>query len=149
VPFFFIFYGEEVDIMPNPVRNATVRARINDIVTDIMLKTSSENVICDDGQFLSEKLSEMLLEIGERPTQAEMQAAIDKAIADLVDEAPEILDTLKEIAEYIVEYGDLLEALQKMVDEKSSIFYEFEMPQTLKVGDMWVQPVVDASVLHA
>ena len=135
--------------MPNPVRNATVRARINDIVTDIMLKTSSENVICDDGQFLSEKLSEMLLEIGERPTQAEMQAAIDKAIADLVDEAPEILDTLKEIAEYIVEYGDLLEALQKMVDEKSSIFYEFEMPQTLKVGDMWVQPVVDASVLHA
>lgn len=134
--------------MPNPVRKATVRVLIDNIVTDIMLKTSSENVVCDDGLFLSEKLSEMLLEIAERPTQVEVQEAIDQAIADLIDGAPEILDTLKEIAEYIQEYGDLLDALQKMVDEKSTIFYSDEMPQTLKVGDMWVQPVLDASVLH-
>lgn len=134
--------------MPNPVRKATVHTLINDVVTDLMIRTSSENVICSDGQFLSEKLSEMLLDIEERPTQEEMEEAINQAIAELVDGAPEILDTLKEIAEYIQEYGNLLEALQKMVDKKSTIFYSDEKPQTLKVGDMWVQPVVDASVLH-
>ena len=134
--------------MPNPVRKATMRIILEDVLTDVMLRTSSDNVVCSDGHFLSEKLSEILLALGERPTQAEVQAAIDQAIADLVDEAPEILDTLREIAEYIEQHSDLLEALQKMVDEKSTIFYSDEKPQNLKVGDMWVQPVVDASVLH-
>ena len=134
--------------MPNPVRKATVRVLINDVLTDIMLRTSSDNVICSDGQFLSEKLSEIIFELGERPTQDEVTAAINQAIADLVDEAPEILDTLREIAEYIEQHSDLLEALQKMVDEKSTIYYADEKPQNLKVGDMWVQPVLDVSVLH-
>jgi hypothetical protein len=47
-------------------------------------------------------------------------SAISKAIADLIDGAPETYDTLKEIAEYISSDASAMETLNKAIAEKAA-----------------------------
>lgn len=145
--------------MSNPIRKGTFRANIEDVIYDIFVATSTDNVYMQDGRLLSEYLVDVAL-----------KEDIQKAIDELIDGAPEILDTLKEIAEYIQQHGDLIQMLQDLVENKAeksdldnvvrnlnalandfynspTIYYSVETPEALKAGDMWVRPVLDASVL--
>ena len=48
-----------------------------------------------------------------------LEAAINKAIADLINGAPGTLDTLKEIADAMAENEDVVEALEKAIGERA------------------------------
>lgn len=48
---------------------------------------------------------------------------IDKKINDLVNGAPETMDTLKEIADAMEENADVVEALNNAIGNKASIEY--------------------------
>jgi len=145
--------------LSNPTRKGTFRANIEDVIYDIFVATSTDNVYMEDGRLLSEYLVELAT-----------KEDIKKAIDELIDGAPEILDTLKEIAEYIQQHGDIIQMLQDLIEEKAdkaelelvidnlntlandfynspTIYYSVETPERLKAGDMWVRPVLDASVL--
>lgn len=150
--------------MSNPIRKATFRANIEDVIFDIFVRTSSDNVVIDkEGTLLSDYLVNVVL-------QDDLTQAIQNLKSDILDGAPEAYDTLKEIADYIKEHGDLTEAIREIlnlkadksevdrianslqtlsdsVDSLPKIFYSVERPSNLKLGDMWVQPVSGAEVL--
>lgn len=150
--------------MANPIRKATFRALINDVLTDIYATTSTDNIVINSqGELLSDYLEKLVL-------QDDMEEALRELKADIIDEAPEIFDTLKEISDWIKEHGDFTQYLEEIVNTKadkedlnllseafnalsqafsseSKVFYNDTQPSNLKSGDMWVQPVVDASIL--
>lgn len=152
--------------MANPVRKATFRANVNDVITDIFVKTSTDNVVIDnEGNLLSDYLTRLVL-------TEDMNVALENLKGEIIDGAPEIYDTLKEIADYIEQHGDFVEYITQLVQdkadksevdeianslqtlsqalsEKSTIYYSQTQPSNLKLGDMWVQPVTDASVLKS
>lgn len=147
-----------------PVRKATFRALVNEVLTDIYATTSTDNIVINsEGELLSDYLERLV-------TQENMEEALQQLKEEIIDEAPEIFDTLKEIAEWIKEHGDFVQYLEELVNSKADktevdalaealtalsnaftesakIYYSDVQPTALKSGDMWVQPVVDASVL--
>ena len=104
--------------------------------------------------------------------QDDLSEAIRNLKAEIIGGAPEIYDTLKEIADYIEQHSDFvqyieelvqgkadksdvdeiansLQALSAALETKSTVYYSQTQPSDLKLGDMWVQPVQDASVLKS
>ena len=53
------------------------------------------------------------------PTMGEVNTAISNAIAELIDKAPENLDTLKEIANWIEEQGGEVEAIYNAIEDNA------------------------------
>lgn len=151
--------------MANPVRKATFRALVNEVLTDIYATTSTDNIVINsNGDLLSDFLVNLV-------SQSDMEQALQDLKAEIIDEAPEVFDTLKKISEWIEEHGDFTQYLEELVNTKadkedlnalseafqalseafnseSKIYFASTQPSNLKSGDMWVQPVVDASVLE-
>lgn len=82
--------------MSNAVKKAILQKKIEGAVTDLMVKTSAENVVVDDaGKTLATELSEIITDVAGKATSAD----IDNRINALIGAAPTALDTLKEIAD--------------------------------------------------
>lgn len=126
--------------MANTAKKAILRAKIENVLTELMVKTVGEQVYIDDSTTLSAKLAEIIsalnnkatathqhaqgdvtglsAALNERPTTTTMNAAISKAISDLIDDAPETYDTLKEIADYIASDKTAMDALNAAIGAK-------------------------------
>lgn len=127
--------------MATVAQKAILRAKISGVLTDLMLKTTAEQVYLNDSTTLAAKLSEMVSvlngkaptthshaqseitglsdALSNRPTNTEMNTAISTAITNLVNGAPEAYNTLKELADYIAEHEDVAEALTASVGNKA------------------------------
>ena len=68
----------------------------------------------------SDKLTRFIANVtaGVKNTDAVNVAQMKKAIADLVNGAPETLDTLKEIADALTDNSDVIEVLRQLINEK-------------------------------
>ncbi len=100
-------------------KNAIVRALVEGVLTDLMIKTTGEQVYLDDNTTLAAKLAEMVTAINERAKTSDVTAAINTAIDDLIGGAPETYDTLKEISDYISTHQDVVDALNAAIAGKS------------------------------
>lgn len=140
--------------MANTAKNAILKAKIEGIIYEIMVKTGAANVYVDDTTTLSTKLSEIIADLAlkatkeeltaglaekaaashthtqadvtgledalsARPTTDAMNTAISTAISNLIDDAPETYDTLKEIADYIASDKTAMEALNSAIGNKA------------------------------
>ena len=140
--------------MPNTAKNAILKAKIEGVIYEIMVKTGAENVYVDGTTTLSAKLSEIIADLAlkatktelndgltlkaekahthaqadvtglanalsARPTTEAMNTAINTAISNLIDGAPETYDTLKEIAAYIASDKTAMEALNAAIGNKA------------------------------
>ena len=118
--------------MANAVRSAIMRALVEGVLTDLMVKTNVENVYVDDSTTLAAKLAELIaslnakatttaLESGlnARPTTEAMDTAISTAIANLINGAPEAYNSLKELADAMSENAELIEALNAAIGNKA------------------------------
>jgi hypothetical protein len=125
--------------MANTAKSAIMRAKIDGVLTDLMLKTTGGMVYLDDTTTLAAKLSEMIAAINARAKSADVTkeisdavttaktdikadytSAISKAIADLIDGAPETYDTLKEIADYINSDASAMGILEDAIAKKAN-----------------------------
>lgn len=113
-------------------KNAILKALIEGVITELMVKTNVSNVYVDDSTTLAAKLSEIITSLNakattealntglsSRPTTDEMNTAISQAITDLVANAPAAYDTLKEIADYIDSHEDVVTALNAAIGDKA------------------------------
>lgn len=103
------------------VKNAILKAQIEGILTDIMVKTSAENVVVTDGgteKTLATKLTEIATSAASGITASEAETKINTAISNLIDGAPETYDTLKEIADYISAHEEAATALNAAIGNK-------------------------------
>lgn len=80
--------------MANNVKNAVVKKMIEGALCDLMIKTSTENVVDSAGKTLASTLSDIIADMANLPTTD----TVDARIKAIVGAAPEALDTLVEIA---------------------------------------------------
>lgn len=105
-------------------KNVALQTLIEGVVTDIMVKTGSDNVIVDSstGETLAARLVQLATDISNAVaggiTPSQVDTKISTAISALVDEAPETYDTLKEIADYISSNETAKNALNAAIGNK-------------------------------
>ena len=153
-------------------KNATVKAMVEGVIEELMVRSNVENVYMQDGSTtLASKLAAMVSDIGERAKSTDVTTQINNAISELIGGAPETYDTLKEIADYIAENEEAVSALNSAIGNKanaSDLLYSNATPvvsahggvaagetfDEVPVTDMltkilypWVAPVVTAAVV--
>ncbi len=125
------------------IKNAILRAKIEGIICDIMVKTNAANVTVDEtGTTLAAKLAEILTAIAgkasaahsheqsevtgladalsARPTTETVNAAIDALRQELLGDTPvEAYNTFTELAAYIEEHQEAADALTAAVGNKA------------------------------
>lgn len=100
-------------------RNAILTALLEGAIVELMVKTKVDNVYIDDTTTLAAKLAEIITSLNSKVTAENVNAAITAAIDALIDGAPETYNTLKEIAVYISDHEDVVEALNSAVGNKA------------------------------
>lgn len=126
-------------------KNAILKAKIEGVIYEMLVKTNAANVMVDDSTTLAAKLSSIIADIGTkanaththaqadvtgledaltaRPTTDAMNTAIStavsEAVAGLINGAPETYDTLKEIADYIEAHESVEIALNEAIGKKA------------------------------
>ena len=103
------------------VKNAIVKAKIENAIVELMIKTNVDNVYLDETTTLASKLAEIVTAINEREKSADVDTKIQTAIDGLIGGAPATYDTLKEIADYLAthqnEYTALVQTVAGKVDK--------------------------------
>ena len=87
----------------NNAEKAILKAYINGVLTELLVKTSAEQVYLNETTNLASKLTEMISAINERAKTTDMNTAISQAIEGLLAEllgtdAKEAYDTFTELA---------------------------------------------------
>ena len=99
------------------IKNAILKMKIEGILNEIWLKSGAENIIVDKatGETLATRLAQLGTDIESAVAgglkASEVQTMISTAINDLVGGAPETMNTLKEISDYIATHKDEYQAL--------------------------------------
>lgn len=105
------------------VKNAIIKAKVSGVLTELMVRTNTENVVMTvDGVevTLASKLAELLADVALKANATDVTQQISDAINGLIDGAPGTYDTLKEIADYISEHGEVVEGLNAAIGSKAS-----------------------------
>ena len=105
--------------MANTASKAILRAYINSVLTDLMVKTTGEQVYLDDTTTVAAKIAEMVTAINLRAKSADVTAEISAAINGLINGAPGTYDTLKEIADYIASHEDVVTSINAAIGNKA------------------------------
>lgn len=106
--------------MSNIAKKAILRAKLEGVLTDLMVKTTADNVYIDDTTTLTAKLAEVLADIATRAKSTDVTAAVSALRTELMGEGvPEAYDTFKELADYITTHQEAADALTAAVGNKA------------------------------
>ena len=110
--------------MANKASKAILRALIEGVITDLMVKTTGEMVYLDDSTTVAAKIADMVTAINARAKTTDMNTAISTAVSNLKNElmgegVPEAYDTFKELADYIASHQEAADALTAAVGNKA------------------------------
>lgn len=100
---------------------AIFKAKVENEIVEILLKSDVTNIYLEDGTTtLASKLAEMITTISAKADSTDVTAEIKQAIADLVGTAPETMDTLGEMHDYLESHEDEYTALVELVGQKAT-----------------------------
>ena len=106
--------------MSTTAKKAILQAKIEGVLTDLMPKTSAENVMYDETTTVAAKLAAVLADVAALPTTTTMNTAISALRTELMGEGvPEAYDTFKELADYISTHQEAAAALTAAVGNKA------------------------------
>lgn len=92
-------------------KNLVLRKKINDVIYDLMIKTVTEQVYSTDGtKTLDTIISELETSIASKASSKQF-TELETKFNNLITDAPEAYDTLKEIATFISTHNDEYTAL--------------------------------------
>lgn len=106
------------------IENAIFKAKVNGELKQIFFNTGVDNILITENESeitLSQKLSDIVTSLDNTMTLDAVESKISDAIAQIVDSAPESLDTLRELAEAIAQNSDLMDSLNDAISNKVSI----------------------------
>lgn len=98
-------------------KNVILRKKISNVLYDIMPKSMFSNIFNDDGQTLDAIVAALTADIAAKAT-SEQFSALETRFNNLITDAPEAYDTLKEISEYISTHTTEYEALLEVAGNK-------------------------------
>lgn len=101
-------------------KNVILQMKIEDILTDLMVKTGADNVIVESstGETLATRLATIMSQLEEATSGTVVDQKIKEAIDALIGGAPGTYDTLKEIADYIAAHEEVVTALNAAIGQK-------------------------------
>ena len=106
--------------MANATRNAILRALIEGVLTDLMVKTNVDNVYVNDTTTLAAKLAEIVTSLNNKVTPDTVNAAIEALRQEMLGDTPvEAYNTFTELANYIESHEDVAEALSAAIGDKA------------------------------
>ena len=110
--------------MANIAKKAILRAKLEGVLTDLLVKTNADNVYVGESTTLTSKLAEIVADIATRAKSTDVTTEIGTAINNLRTElmgegVPEAYDTFKELADYIESHQEAADALTAAVGNKS------------------------------
>lgn len=105
--------------MSNPTKKGILQGLVEGVLTDLMAKTTADNVYLDDTTTVAAKIAEMVAAINLRAKSTDVTSEISAAIDDLIGGAPETYNTLKEVADYIAAHEDVVTALNAAIGNKA------------------------------
>ena len=110
--------------MSATTKNGTLKALIDGIVTEIMVKTTGEQVYLDETTTLSSKIAEMIVAINERAKSTDVTTAITEQVnalrQEILGDTPvEAYNTFTELAAYIAEHKEVSDALTAAIGNKA------------------------------
>lgn len=103
------------------VKKAILQLYIQDVLTDIMPKTTTDMVVMTESGTevtLASKLASILADVALKANASDVTKQISDAIDDLIDGAPGTYDTLKEISDYIATDKTAMQALNSAIGNK-------------------------------
>lgn len=108
----------------NNAEKAILKAIINGTLTELLVKTSAEQVYLNDTLTLATKLTEMVAAINERAKTTDMNTAIETAVNALREEVfgdavNEALNNFTEFAQYVAEHGEIADAMAAAIGDKA------------------------------
>ena len=106
------------------IKNAILKMKVEGILNEIWLKSGASQIIVDQttGETLATRLASLATDIesavagGITPTQVDEK--ISAAISALIDDAPETMNTLKEVSDYIDDHQEVVDALNQAIGTK-------------------------------
>lgn len=100
-------------------KKATIQAKVEGVLTELLVKTHSDQVYFADGSNLTSQLAAIVADVALKANKTDVTAEISAAISALIDGAPETYDTLKEIATYIDGHQDVVDGLNAAIGNKA------------------------------
>ncbi len=113
-------------------KKAILKALIDGIITELMIKTTGEQVYLTDNTTLSAKIAEMVSAINLRAKTEDVNAQILALKQELLGDLPvEAYNTFTELAKYIEEHQDACNALTSAIGNKADKSVVESIQQTL------------------
>lgn len=101
-------------------KNAILKALIDGNITELMIKSTGENIYLSDGTSISSKIASMITDISDRATKSEVTSQISALKNEILGNLPDdAYDTFTELAEYIKEHKEVSDALTSAIANKA------------------------------
>lgn len=101
-------------------RNAILQMTIENVLTDLMVRSAANNVIVDKntGETLATRLASIASTAANFVKQSDMELYVGTKLSELIGGAPETADTLLELNNLIANNADVIEALNSAIGNK-------------------------------
>ena len=108
----------------NAAEKAILKAIISGTLTELLIKTSAEQVFLDETTTLAAKLTEIIAAINERAKTTDVNTAMatmkEEILQELLGDMPvETLNTFTELAKAYTEHEEFAETLQAAIGDKA------------------------------
>lgn len=101
-------------------KNATLKALLDSVVTELMIKTTGDQVYLDNNTTLAAKIAEMVTAINARAKTTDVNTLVSNLRQELLGDTPvEAYNTFTELAQYIEEHQEAADALTTAIGDKA------------------------------
>ena len=101
-------------------KNAILKALIDGAITELMIKSTGENIYLSDGTSVSSKIASMVADISNRPTKSDVTTQISTLKTEILGNLPnDAYDTFTELAQYIKDHQEVSDALTSAIANKA------------------------------
>lgn len=101
-------------------KNATLKALLDSVVTELMIKTTGDQVYLDSNTTLAAKIAEMVTAINARAKTSDVNTLVSNLRQELLGDTPvEAYNTFTELAQYIEEHQEAADALSTAIGNKA------------------------------
>lgn len=101
-------------------KNAILKAMIDGAITELMIKSTGENIYLEDGTSVASKIASMVTEIGNKANSTDVTTQIQALKTEILGNLPDdAYDTFTELAEYIKEHQEVSDALTSAIANKA------------------------------
>lgn len=104
----------------NTAKNAILRAKIEGVIHEIMVKTTADNVFIDAESTLTSVLTNIFTMLNNKTESSDIESAINELKQELLGDTPiEAYNTFTELAQYIETHQEAADALTEAIGKKA------------------------------